>query len=202
MTPPRSPLPELPARIGELAAIATNLSWSWSRDARLLFCSIDPVLWHQTRHNPIAVLEQAPAERLVACAADPVFLRRYDAVREQARRGAEAAGSWFASAAGERAPSTIAYFCAEFGLHASVPIYAGGLGVLAGDHCKAASDLGVPLVGVGLLYTRAISTRSWAPTDGSRAPPNRSTRPSRRSHACSTPGAAAIWPPSRSPAAR
>ncbi len=154
MNPPGIPLPALPDRIGRLSEIATNLSWSWSRDARVLFRAIDPVLWHQTRHNPIAVLQQAPPARLEECAADPAFLRLYDAVREKARHDAEATDTWFARVAGERAGSTIAYFCAEFGLHASVPIYAGGLGVLAGDHCKAASDLGVPLVGVGLLYTK------------------------------------------------
>lgn len=148
------PLPELPSRIDDLATIATNLSWSWSRDARVLFRTIDPVLWHQTRHNPIAVLQQVDGARLAACASDPAFLRLYDAVRARARHDAEATDTWFARAAGERVGSTIAYFCAEFGLHASVPIYAGGLGVLAGDHCKAASDLGVPLVGVGLLYTK------------------------------------------------
>ncbi len=154
MSPSGVPLPALPTRIGDLSSIATNLSWSWSRDARVLFRAIDPVLWHSTRHNPIALLEQVDPARLTACAADPAFLRLYDAVREKARHDAEATDTWFARTAGERSRSTIAYFCAEFGLHSSVPIYAGGLGVLAGDHCKAASDLGVPLVGVGLLYTK------------------------------------------------
>ncbi|MGH7670488.1 MAG: alpha-glucan family phosphorylase, partial [Gemmatimonadaceae bacterium] len=154
MNTPGIPLPSLPDRIGDLAAIATNLSWSWSRDARVLFQMIDPALWHQTRHNPIALLQQAVPARLEACAGDQDFLRLYDAVRAKARADVEATDTWFARNAGDRAGSTIAYFCAEFGLHSSVPIYAGGLGVLAGDHCKAASDLGVPLVGVGLLYTR------------------------------------------------
>lgn len=154
MNTSRIPLPELPPRLAALAGIAANLSWSWSRDAHSVFRAIDPVLWHQTRHNPIALLQRVPPERLEACAADPNFLRQYDAVREDARREAENTDTWFTREAGDRSGATIAYFCAEFGLHASVPIYAGGLGVLAGDHCKAASDLGVSLVGVGLLYTK------------------------------------------------
>ena len=74
MNPPGIPLPTLPDRIASLSEIATNLSWNWSRDARVLFRAIDPVLWHQTRHNPIAVLQQAPPARLEECAADPAFL--------------------------------------------------------------------------------------------------------------------------------
>jgi glycogen phosphorylase len=154
MNPSGIPFPELPARIGDLSTIAANLSWSWSRDARVLFRSIDPVLWHRTRHNPIAVLQQAGAARLAECATHPEFLRLYDAVREKAERDAQETDTWFARAAQDRPGGTVAYFCAEFGLHSSVPIYAGGLGVLAGDHCKGASDLGVPLVGVGLAYTK------------------------------------------------
>ncbi len=154
MNPTGIPFPELPPRIAELSAIAANLSWSWSRDARVLFRAVDPVLWHQSRHNPIAVLQEAGAARLAECAEDPEFLRLYDAVREKAERDAQETDTWFSRTAGERRDATVAYFCAEFGLHSSVPIYAGGLGVLAGDHCKAASDLGVPLVGVGLAYTK------------------------------------------------
>src|SRR6266566_4436778 len=125
--PERSGL-ALPERIGGLAGVAANLSWSWNRNARALFRLLDAALWHLTRHNPIELLRRVDAARLAACAADPEFVNR-----------------------------PIAYFCAEFGLHASVPIYSGGLGVLAGDQCKAASDLGVPLVGVGLFYTRGYS---------------------------------------------
>src|SRR6266566_5143881 len=95
--------------------------------------------------------------RLAACAADPAFLRLYDAVAAAAAHDPTSAGTWFATAYPESVNRTIAYFCAEFGLHASVPIYSGDLGVLAGDQCKAASDLGVPLVGVGLFYTRGYS---------------------------------------------
>jgi starch phosphorylase len=143
-----------PERIGRLTALARNLRWSWSRDTRALFRQIDQTLWHLTRHNPIELLRRVEPARLVACAADPEFLRRYDAVLEREAREASPEGSWFARTYGNVGRRPVAYFCAEFGLHNSVPIYSGGLGVLAGDHCKAASDLGVPLVGVGLLYTR------------------------------------------------
>ncbi len=143
-----------PERIAGLAALARNLRWSWSRDTRALFRSIDQTLWHLTRHNPVEFLRRVDRARLAACAADPEFLRRYDAVLEREARDASAQDSWFATTYPDVVQRPVAYFCAEFGLHNSVPIYSGGLGVLAGDHCKAASDLGVPLVGVGLLYTR------------------------------------------------
>ena len=139
MNTSRIPLPELPPRLAALAGIAANLSWSWSRDAHSVFRALDPVLWHQTRHNPIELLQRVSSERLAASAADPDFLRLYDAVCGDARREADTADTWFTREAGDRSGATIAYFCAEFGLDASVPIYAGGLGVLAGDHCKAAS---------------------------------------------------------------
>src|SRR5213594_3525881 len=147
----------LPGRIGGLAGVAANLSWSWNRNARALFRLLDAALWHLTRHNPIELLRRVDAARLAACAADPEFLRLYDAVAAAAARDATSAGTWFAASYPEFVNRPIAYFCAEFGLHASVPIYSGGLGVLAGDQCKAASDLGVPLVGVGLFYTKGYS---------------------------------------------
>src|SRR5213079_2445195 len=128
MTQPQHGGPALPERIAGLAAVAANLSWSWNRNARALFRSLDPE-----------------------------FLRLYDVVAAAVAQDATSAGTWFATAYPELVKRPIAYFCAEFGLHASVPIYSGGLGVLAGDQCKAASDLGVPLVGVGLFYTRGYS---------------------------------------------
>ncbi|HVH68305.1 MAG TPA: alpha-glucan family phosphorylase [Gemmatimonadales bacterium] len=152
MTPPR-----LPERIAGLARVAANLSWSWNRNARALFRSLDPALWHRTRHNPIELLRRVDAARIAACAADPEFLRLYDAVVASAARDGTPAGTWFATAHADLLKRPVAYFCAEFGLHVSVPIYSGGLGVLAGDQCKAASDLGVPLLGVGLFYTKGYS---------------------------------------------
>lgn len=147
-------IPALPERIAGLAELARNLSWSWHREARALFQRIDELLWHQTRHNPIRLLQQADPARLARLAADPGFLAAYDATRAWLEHERSADGTWFESTAPGLRSHPVAYFCAEFGLHNSVPIYSGGLGILAGDHCKAASDLGVPLVGVGLFYRK------------------------------------------------
>ena len=147
----------LPDRIKDLSKVAANLSWSWNRDARALFRSIDQALWHLTRHNPIELLRRVDPARLAACAQDPEFLKGYDTIVEWNHFVAATHDTWFETSYPDLAQRRIAYFCAEFGLHNSVPIYSGGLGVLAGDHCKAASDLGVPLVGVGLFYTKGYA---------------------------------------------
>ena len=132
-----------------------NLSWCWNREARELLRSVDPPLWRETRHNPIALLREVSAARLERLAQDPAFLRRYDLVMEWMAGDRAADRTWFARRHPDLEPARpVAYFCAEFGLHNSVPIYSGGLGILAGDHCKSASDLGVPLVGVGLFYMK------------------------------------------------
>lgn len=157
MNQPKPSRPAVPERINGLAAVAANLSWSWNRNARALFRMLDPALWRRTQHNPIELLRRVDPARLAACAADPAFLRLYDAVVAAATQDATSAGTWFATSYPESINRPVAYFCAEFGLHASVPIYSGGLGVLAGDQCKAASDLGVPLVGMGLFYTKGYS---------------------------------------------
>jgi len=147
-------LPYLPERIDALHEIAFNISWSWSRDARSLFRLLDRPLWHLTRHNPLEQLRRVDPQRLAACARETKFLQLYDRVVSELRSADNNYGTWFAQEFSDLQGRTAAYFCAEFGLHNSVPIYSGGLGVLAGDHCKAASDLGVPLVAVGLLYTQ------------------------------------------------
>src|SRR5690242_1166213 len=154
MLTPQTRIPYLPARVEGLAAIAMNLWWSWSREARSLFQSIDVALWHRTRHNPLELLCRVDPARIAACASDTDFLRRYDDVMQRMAHEAETSDTWFARTYPDLNGRPVAYFCAEFAFHNSVPIYSGGLGILAGDHCKAASDLGVPLVGVGLLYTR------------------------------------------------
>ncbi len=150
----QSRIPYLPARIEGLSAIAMNLWWSWNREARRLFQSIDEPLWHDTRHNPLELLCRVDPARIAACASDSDFLRRYDDVMERMAHEANHGDTWFAQNYPDLDRGPVAYFCAEFGLHNSVPIYSGGLGVLAGDHCKAASDLGVPMVGVGLFYRK------------------------------------------------
>ena len=150
----QSRIPYLPARIEGLSTVAMNLWWSWSREARGLFESIDKPLWRATRHNPLELLCRVDPARLAACASDSDFLRRYDVVMELMAHEANDGETWFAQNYPDLNGRPVAYFCAEFGLHSSVPIYSGGLGVLAGDHCKAASDLGVPMVGVGLFYRK------------------------------------------------
>lgn len=149
-----SKIPYLPQRIRGLSDIATNVSWRLSLEAHALFRDIDETLWRLTRHNPIEVLQRVDPSRLAACARDADFLARFDALEARIARATTGEGSWFAREHPELVASPIAYFCAEFGLHNSVPIYSGGLGILAGDHLKAASDLGLPLVAVGLLYSR------------------------------------------------
>jgi starch phosphorylase len=149
-----SQIPYLPARIEGLAELATNLAWSWHRDVRALFLDLDDVLWHQTRHSPLELLRQVEPSRIAACASDPGYLARYDRVMARFHAEMGDAPGWFETQYPERRGGPVAYFCAEFGVHNSVPIYSGGLGVLAGDHCKSAADLHVPLVGVGLLYRK------------------------------------------------
>ena len=155
MTDPlRAKMPPLPPAVEGLATLAGNLSWSWHREARALFRNVDEVLWHQTRHNPIRFLSEVDPARLARVADDPVFRQELDRIMEWMAGEGSNEYTWFGQKWPDLRTRTAAYFCAEFALHNSVPIYSGGLGVLAGDHCKAASDLGVPLVGIGLFYVK------------------------------------------------
>ena len=147
----QSPTP-LPARLVGLAHLANNLAWSWNRDVRSLFREIDETLWHQLRHNPIQLLQLVAPDRLAALALDPAFCARYDRALQWLAAERSDEHTWYARTFPELRGQAVAYFCAEFGVHSSVPIYSGGLGVLAGDHLKTASDLGVPIVAVGILY--------------------------------------------------
>jgi len=149
---PTTPPTNLPERIRLLADVTRNLWWSWQLDARELFHRIDHRLWEDTRHNAVEFLRQVAPDRLEHRAKDRVFLERYDQVVRRFGLLSDTHGTWFASRYPELLNKPIAYFSAEFALHRSLPIYSGGLGVLAGDHCKEASDLGVPLIGVGLYY--------------------------------------------------
>ncbi|MGH7897905.1 MAG: alpha-glucan family phosphorylase, partial [Candidatus Binatia bacterium] len=156
----------IPSRISRIEELAYNLWWSWNAEPRDLFESLDPALWDDTEHNPVKLLHVVPADRLAKAATDPAFLKRYDAVMHTFGEMLEGSESWCAHERPALANRLIAYFSAEFGLHNSLPIYSGGLGVLAGDHCKEASDLGVPLVGVGFMYPRGyfhqrISSGGW-----------------------------------------
>ena len=154
MTPDSGKIPYLPEPIAGLERLALNLWWRWDRRARLLLRNVDPTIWSATRHNPVAMLRQVDPNRLAQLSRDKEYLGHYAQVMEQFELEMDPKRGWYPDAHGDLGEETVAYFCAEFGLHNSIPIYSGGLGILAGDHCKAASDLGVPLIGVGLLYSK------------------------------------------------
>src|SRR5579884_196207 len=144
----------VPARLHRLPDLAYNLWWSWHDRAKALFRGLDPVLWEATDLNPVVFLRQIAPERLARAANDPHVLQAYDAVVAafDATLNTAEADTWIAHHQPLLAGAPVAYFSAEFGLIPSLPIYSGGLGVLAGDHMKEASDLGLPLLGVSLLY--------------------------------------------------
>ncbi len=142
----------LPGRIRRLTELADDLWWSWNADARQVFRLLDYRMWRLTSHNPVRMLQRVTAERLAVAANDAQFLAAYDAAVNGLDRAHAETTTWWQERGFGRERATIAYFSAEFALHQSLPIYAGGLGALAGDHCKEASDLGVPLVAVGFMY--------------------------------------------------
>ncbi|MEZ0326854.1 MAG: DUF3417 domain-containing protein, partial [Fimbriimonas sp.] len=154
---------DLPEPLQPLKKLAANYRWTWDHESRNIFRAINKQLWHQFNHNPELFLNSLPKERLGQLASDATFIKRLN----QAVEGLEkyrADGTWFGTTYPElKDRATIAYFCAEFGISESLPIYSGGLGVLAGDHLKAASDLGIPLVGVGLLYNRGYFRQRLTP---------------------------------------
>jgi glycogen phosphorylase len=158
--------PTLPSRIHRLHELSLDLWWSWIPTARQVFRRLDYSLWRQSAHNPVRMLLAIDPARLQAVAQDPTFLQLYDEAIAKLDDTRGAKDTWW----GEHGPpldgKVVAYFSAEFALHQSLPIYAGGLGVLAGDHCKEASDLGVPLVGVGFMYPQGyfhqrLSAEGW-----------------------------------------
>ncbi len=133
-------------------ALANNVWWSWHKEVANLFRELDPVRWRQLDHNPIALLREFTPERLEARAAEMVLYSRINHAYRQLREYQANDAVWAAKSAGVLGSMPVAYFSAEFGMHESIPIYSGGLGVLSGDHIKSASGLGVPLVAVGLFY--------------------------------------------------
>ncbi|MFQ5950161.1 MAG: alpha-glucan family phosphorylase, partial [Nitrospiria bacterium] len=143
---------EIPDRIKRLEELAYDFWWSWHPEARSLFETLDRPLWKITHHNPVRILRDISTERLKAASEDPAFLRRYDGVIKSYDQNHGMDDAWFRTRFPELVDQPIAYFSAEFGLHNSLPIYSGGLGLLAGDHCKEAGEIGLPLVGVGFLY--------------------------------------------------
>ncbi len=170
----------LPQNLNRLSELAHNLWWSWTLEARQLFELIDPTLWFLTNHNPVKLLADVKPNRLTQLAEDPTFLRHYSAVFRLFDEYLANKKSWLGTHYPDLTKATIAYFSAEFGLHTSVPIYSGGLGILAGDHCKEASDLGLPFVGIGFMYPQGyfrqrITPEGWQ--EAAYAPFNRDESP-------------------------
>jgi len=143
--------PRIPKRLARLEEIAANLWYSWDRPTRVLFAKLNPALWDAVGHSPKAMLKRIDEQRLIDAAADPAFLDSLTRVLA-AFDAYHAEPPFKQNSGGFRPDDLVAYFCAEFGVHESLPTYSGGLGILAGDHCKAASDFQLPFVAVGLLY--------------------------------------------------
>ena len=169
----------LPESLAPLRDLTLNLRWSWHAETRDLFAAIDPAGWEASGHDPVALLGEVPPAQLESLGHDHAFLRRLDdAARDLEQylsgprwyqqhadggpRGSDGAGSDGARGPGGP-PAAIAYFSPEYGITQALPQYSGGLGILAGDHLKAGSDLGVPLIGVGLLYRHGYFTQSLSP---------------------------------------
>jgi glycogen phosphorylase len=135
-----------------LWALARNVRWSWDNDTVSLFRDLDPIRWDQLNHNPISLLSEIPLAGIERRSREMMLHSRINYAFRRQREYLEADRTWAARHAGVLRPRPVGYFSAEFGLHESIPEYSGGLGVLAGDHVKSSSDLGIPLVGVGILY--------------------------------------------------
>ena len=144
--------PQLPKRINRLGEIANNLWWSWNTEFLRLFKTIDIDLWETVEKNPVKFLKRVSQEKLEVVAENWEFLREYDRIVENFDDYMLSKNTWFNRTYPENKKDTIAYFSAEYGLDQILPIYSGGLGILSGDHLKSASDLGIPIVAVGLLY--------------------------------------------------
>ena len=156
----------LPSRIERLPELASDLWWSWNPVAREVFRRLDYKLWRQTNHNPVKMLGLVSPQRLAEVERDPSFVHVYDDAMERLADARSGSGTWWSRCHTNLSDTRVAYFSAEFAIHQSIPVYAGGLGVLAGDYCKEASDLGVPLIGVGFRYSRGyfhqtISAEGW-----------------------------------------
>ena len=155
--------PPLPERVKRLAELATDLWWSWNIEGRRVFRRLDYTLWRATAHNPVRMLWLISQSKLEAAANDSSFLLLYDMAIAALDSARAAHNTWWANKFPELSGQCIAYFSAEFALHQSLPLYAGGLGVLAGDHCKEAGDLGVPLIGVGFMYPQGYFHQQVSP---------------------------------------
>ncbi|GAB4368855.1 MAG: glycosyltransferase family 1 protein [Calditrichia bacterium] len=152
-------VPKLPEEISRLSDLAYNLYFSWHPEVRDLFISIDRQLWKTVNHNPVRFLQDVQQQKLIKSANDPHFVEQYKKVLKSFDDYINNKNTWFNKEFPDLSHKIIAYFTAEFGFHESLPIYAGGLGVLAGDHMKSARDLGIPVVGVSLFYNQTYFTQ-------------------------------------------
>src|SRR5213593_3464608 len=144
---------DLPAPLLPLQRLAANYWWSWSADGASIFRDLDADIWEECEHNPRQLLAKTSDYRLAQAATDPVYLERVRRIDQLFRDYMAKPSSWPKDGTPTITPDNpVAYFCAEFGVHNSLPLYSGGLGILAGDHLKSASDLNVPLIAIGLFY--------------------------------------------------
>jgi glycogen phosphorylase len=156
---------KIPEKIKRLPELAFNLWWSWTPEARELFRRLDYPLWRETSHNPVEMLIELSAVQLAERAQDAAWIRLYESVMLAYDKMLQNGHTWFHTTYPELIDSTIAYFSFEFGIHNSLPIYSGGLGILSGGHAKEASDLGLPFVGVGFMYPQGYF-RQRVPSHG------------------------------------
>jgi starch phosphorylase len=159
----------LPKRVEGLSRIAHNIWWAWNPEGQRLFQFIDPLLWESLNRNPVCFLRQMDRTRLNAAMNNPEYLKQYDKTIANFDQYMAAENTWFKTTYPKLTNKQIAYFSFEFGLHESMPFYAGGLGILSGDHLKEASDLGLPLTAVGFIYSQGyfvqhISEDGWQET--------------------------------------
>jgi starch phosphorylase len=158
--------PKIPERINRLEELAYNIWWSWHPQARDLFRALDYPLWKDNGHNPVKLLIDTSPQNLLSASLDPYFLALYDSVVDEFEKNINSKDLWCQRAFPDHFAGPIAYFSMEYALHNSLPIYAGGLGILAGDTCKEASDLGLPFIAVGFMYPQGyfhqhISAEGW-----------------------------------------
>jgi starch phosphorylase len=150
---------DLPDKISALSGLAYNLWWTWRPDAQRLFSWIDPQLWEETYHNPVRFLRKVNRTRINAVIHDRYYMQYFESVMQAFEEYIQADNSWANTAHPGLNNGLLAYFSTEFGLHETLPIYAGGLGVLSGDHAKQASDLGLQFIGIGFFYTQGYFTQ-------------------------------------------
>jgi starch phosphorylase len=152
---------KLPYPLHPLADLALNFWWSWTPEQLSIFRSIDPERWEQYHHNPVKLLASLPEERIAQLATDPHYIKRIKVLADQFQQYMQATDTWASREASQfNAEQPVAYFSIEYGLNLCLPTYSGGLGILAADRLKSASDLGLPLVGVGISLKHKV-TNKW-----------------------------------------